>query len=87
MSRVFEVPPMIARSTVVARLWNLRKQLDAGDAMALESALLLYDVCETLGLNALETEEVLGFEAMREVEKWKATKVMEAVIPEPATAS
>jgi len=87
MSRVFEMPPMIARSTIVARLWNLRKQLEQGDAMALENALLLYDVCETLGLNTAETESVLGFEATRQVEKWKVTKIMEAVKPEPATAS
>lgn len=71
----------IPRAAIVKALWALRQQLEAEGALDLRASLLLYDVCECLGLDVLETESVLGFEGTRQVEHFKAEKVMEVVEP------
>lgn len=62
------------RQQIVARLKGLREELETDGVLEdLTVTLLLSDVGSALGLSESEQAEVLGPEATKAVEEWKAT--------------
>jgi hypothetical protein len=72
--------PVIGGRGVVSRLSALRRELEAGagrlSEIELPAVLLLFDVCNALGLSEAQQREVLGAEGARYIEALGRVPVM-----------
>jgi hypothetical protein len=75
------------RQEIVSRLKGLREELEEdGVLQDITLTLFLSDVCDALGLSPQEREAVLGWDAIRAIDRWKLTQVWPTQEKETATA-
>jgi len=74
---------------MIAKLKGLREEFEKDGISILDvpttMALALSDVCDALGLNQAEHDEVVGEEVAQAIEEWKSARIWQPAEKEMAT--